>query len=58
MDSHGGNGNGGLVDENDVGEVIQAIMDYINDAYPFVGDPALFGKSDLIDYIMDYLTIM
>jgi hypothetical protein len=55
--SHGGNGNGGLVDENDVDEVIQAIMDYINDMGPFA-DPALFDKGDLITYIMDYLTIV
>jgi PKD repeat protein len=38
----------------DLDEVIDAIMDYLNEDYPF-GFDGRFDKDSLIDYIMDYL---
>ena len=53
MASHGGNGDGII----DLDEVINAIMDYLTDMYPFgpTGPGAPFDKDGLIDYILDYL---
>ena len=53
MASHGGNGN----DIIEVDEVIQAIMDYIGDVYPFgpTGPGTPFDKNGLITYILAFL---
>jgi hypothetical protein len=53
MATYGGNGNGLI----EVDEVIQAIMDYIGDVYPFgqPSDPDPFNKTGLIAYILDFL---
>ena len=49
--SNGGDGD----DEIDLNEIVNAIIDYLCDKYPF-GDYGLFDIDDLKDYIDDYLT--
>jgi hypothetical protein len=48
--SYGGNGN----DLIDLQELVNAIMDYLNDVYPF-GTDGPFDKGDLISYIEAYI---